>query len=139
MNSETSVGIVGLGYVGLPLAVAFGRKFPTVGYDLSVEKIKAYRDRHDPTGEVSSAVFGEARMLDCTNDPSKLNKAQFIIVAVPTPVDGAHMPDFGPLRSASETVGKSMGRGATVIFESTVYPGATEEVCVPIIERASGR
>lgn len=138
MNSNTRVGVVGLGYVGLPLAVAFGRKFPTLGYDLSAEKIRAYRERRDPTGEIPDEVFREAKLLECSNDASKLKAAQYIVVAVPTPVDGAHMPDFSPLQSASEAVGRSMTRGATVVYESTVYPGATEEVCVPILERASG-
>lgn len=138
MNSNTRVGVVGLGYVGLPLAVAFGRKFPTLGYDLSVEKIRAYRERRDPTGEIPDEVFREAKLLECSNDASKLKAAEYIVVAVPTPVDGAHMPDFSPLQSASEAVGRSMKRGATVVYESTVYPGATEEVCVPILERASG-
>ena len=138
MDSNTRVGVVGLGYVGLPLAVAFGRKFPTVGYDLSAEKIRAYSERRDPTGEVSDELFRQAKLLECSNDASKLKTAQFIVVAVPTPVDGAHMPDFSPLQSASAAVGRSMKRGATVVYESTVYPGATEEVCVPILERASG-
>ena len=138
MNSNTRVGVVGLGYVGLPLAVAFGRKFPTLGYDLSAEKIRAYRERRDPTGEIPDEVFREAKLLECSNDASKLKAAQYIVVAVPTPVDGAHMPDFSPLQSASEAVGRSMKRGATVVYESTVYPGATEEVCVPILERVSG-
>jgi len=138
MNQSTCVGVVGLGYVGLPLAVAFGRKFPTVGYDLSTEKVKAYREGRDPTGEVTGAQFKQATQLECTNDPAALNKAGFIIVSVPTPVDGVRTPDFGPLRSASESVGANMGRGATVVFESTVFPGATEEICVPILERASG-
>lgn len=138
MAHSTNVGVVGLGYVGLPLAVAFGRRFSTIGYDVSAQKIGAYREWQDPTGEISSAVFREAKLLECTNDASRLHKTQFIIVAVPTPIDGARMPDFGPLRSASETVGRSMSRGTTVVFESTVYPGATEEVCVPILERASG-
>src|SRR5688572_9747149 len=137
MESNTCVGVVGLGYVGLPLAVAFGRKFPTVGYDLSAEKIRAYLERRDPTGEVPDEVFRQATLLECSNDATKLKSAQFIVVAVPTPVDGARMPDFGPLQSASEAVGRSMTRGATVVYESTVYPGATEEVCVPIHERAS--
>jgi UDP-N-acetyl-D-galactosamine dehydrogenase len=138
MNTSTCVGVVGLGYVGLPLAVAFGRKFRTIGYDLSAEKINAYRERRDPTGEVSQELFRAARLLECSTDASKLKDAQFIVVAVPTPVDGAHMPDFGPLRSAAEAVGPCMSRGATVVFESTVYPGATEQVCVPILERSSG-
>ncbi len=138
MNSNTRVGVVGLGYVGLPLAVAFGRKFRTLGYDLSAEKIRAYRERRDPTGEISDELFREAKLLECSNDASKLKDAQYIVVAVPTPVDGAHMPDFAPLQSASEAERRSMKRGATGVYESTVYPGATEEVCVPILERASG-
>ena len=138
MAFTANVAVVGLGYVGLPLAVAFGRKFPTIGYDLSVEKVKAYRDGQDPTGEVSSGSLREANLVEWSNDASKLGKAEFIVVAVPTPVDSARMPDFGPLRAASETVGRSMARRATVIFESTVYPGATEEICVPVLARASG-
>jgi UDP-N-acetyl-D-glucosamine/UDP-N-acetyl-D-galactosamine dehydrogenase len=138
MNRDADVAVLGLGYVGLPLAIAFGRIFPTVGYDLSAEKVRAYGEARDPTGEVSASAFRQAEHLVCTTDASALRKAQFIVVAVPTPIDGARMPDFGPLRSASETVGKHLRSGTTVIFESTVYPGATEEVCVPIIERASG-
>jgi UDP-N-acetyl-D-galactosamine dehydrogenase len=138
MNSATCVGVVGLGYVGLPLAIAFGRKFPTIGYDLSVDKVRAYRDGIDPTGEVSSMLFKEAKLLECSNEASRLKSVQFIVIAVPTPVDDARTPDFGPLRAASETVGRNMAPGTTVVYESTVYPGATEEICVPILERASG-
>ena len=133
-----SVAIVGLGYVGLPLAVAFGKKMPTVGFDLSAEKIAAYAAHVDPTGEVDSTEFAQANQLVVTTDPSKLSVADSIIVAVPTPVDEAHQPDFSPLEGASRTVGRYMKRGATVIYESTVYPGATEEICVPILERESG-
>jgi len=139
MSATPTVAVVGLGYVGLPLAVAFGRKFPTIGFDLSEAKVAAYREGRDPTGEVLDSAFREAKKLDCTTDPAQLAKAEFVVVSVPTPVDGVRTPDFAPLRSASETVGRHLGKGATVIFESTVYPGATEEVCVPIIERASGR
>jgi UDP-N-acetyl-D-glucosamine/UDP-N-acetyl-D-galactosamine dehydrogenase len=138
IKSTTCVAVVGLGYVGLPLAVAFGRKFRTVGYDLSSEKVDAYRKHQDPTGEVGSHAFAEAKLLDCSDDAAELKEAEFVVVAVPTPVDNARMPDFAPLRSASETVGRNLRRGATVVYESTVYPGATEEVCVPILERASG-
>jgi UDP-N-acetyl-D-galactosamine dehydrogenase len=133
-----TIGVVGLGYVGLPLAVEFGKKYRTIGYDLSNAKIEAYRRRHDPTGELSSHEFELARLLEPTNDPVRLREADFIIVAVPTPIDDAHNPDFGPLLSASETVGKHLQRGAIVVYESTVYPGATEEVCVPLLERHSG-
>jgi len=138
VNLSSKVAIVGLGYVGLPLAVAFGKKFRTVGYDLSREKVTAYREGRDPTGEVTSEALRAASLLDCTTEASTLRAAEFIIVAVPTPVDAARMPDFAPLRSACESVGRNMSRGATIVFESTVYPGATEQVCVPILERASG-
>jgi UDP-N-acetyl-D-galactosamine dehydrogenase len=138
MNPPSCVAVVGLGYVGLPLAVAFGSKFPTIGYDLSKEKIAAYREGRDPTGEVTEESFRKASKLECTDDPTQIRKAEFVVVSVPTPVDGVRTPDFAPLRSASEIVGKNLRRGATVVFESTVYPGATEEICVPILERASG-
>jgi UDP-N-acetyl-D-galactosamine dehydrogenase len=134
----TVVAVVGLGYVGLPLAVEFGKGYPTIGFDLSESKVAAYRDGHDPTGEVSRAEFASASRLRVTTEAEELGNADFIIVAVPTPVDEAHRPDFGPLLSASETVGRHLKRGATIVFESTVYPGATEEVCVPVVERASG-
>ena len=134
----TVVAVVGLGYVGLPLAVEFGKKYATVGFDLSERKIAAYRNFVDPTGEVSQAELRSASGLRVTTDAADLADADFIIVAVPTPVDDAHRPDFGPLLAASEAVGKNLKRGATVVFESTVYPGATEEICVPVIERHSG-
>jgi UDP-N-acetyl-D-galactosamine dehydrogenase len=134
----TTIAVVGLGYVGLPLAVEFGKKYPTIGFDLSKEKIGQYRRFVDPTGEVSTAELKAATQLAATTDPAALGEADFIVVAVPTPVDGAHQPDFRPLVGASESVGRHMKRGATVVFESTVYPGATEEVCVPVIEKASG-
>jgi UDP-N-acetyl-D-galactosamine dehydrogenase len=134
----TVVAVVGLGYVGLPLAVEFGKKYPTVGFDLSEKKIAAYRNFLDPTGEVSQAELKAASGLRVTTDAADLANADFVIVAVPTPVDQAHRPDFGPLLSASEAVGKNLKRGATVVFESTVYPGATEEICVPVVERHSG-
>jgi UDP-N-acetyl-D-galactosamine dehydrogenase len=130
--------VVGLGYVGLPLAVEFGKKVPTVGYDLSEEKVEAYRRHVDPTGEVPTAELKAARQLEVTTDPSLLRKADFIIVAVPTPIDAAHQPDFSPLIGASITVGRHMRKGAIVVYESTVYPGATEEVCIPLLERESG-
>ena len=134
----TVVGVVGLGYVGLPLAVEFGKKHETIGFDLSKKKIANYRKFHDPTGEVSTKDLKAAKGLSFTTDPSGISKADFIIVAVPTPVDGAHQPDFSPLVSASTTVGKHMKKGTTVVYESTVYPGATEEVCIPILEKMSG-
>jgi UDP-N-acetyl-D-galactosamine dehydrogenase len=132
------VAVVGLGYVGLPLAVEFGKKRQTIGFDLSVSKVKSYKEYIDPTGELSSEELRAAQYLTVTNDASELAAADYIIVAVPTPVDLAHQPDFGALAGASEVVGKHMKRGAIVVFESTVYPGATEEVCVPLLEKYSG-
>jgi UDP-N-acetyl-D-galactosamine dehydrogenase len=132
------VAVVGLGYVGLPLAVEFGKKFETIGFDLSTAKIDSYRQFRDPTGEMSEVELRAATRLTPTSDPSELRRADFIIVAVPTPVDAAHIPDFSPLVDASTTVGQHMKKGAIVIYESTVYPGATEEVCVPVLERLSG-
>jgi UDP-N-acetyl-D-glucosamine/UDP-N-acetyl-D-galactosamine dehydrogenase len=133
-----TVAVVGLGYVGLPLAVEFGKKQKTVGYDLSRAKVESYRRFVDPTGEVASEDLRAAAQLAVTTDPAALGQADFIVVAVPTPVDDAHQPDFGALAGASEAVGKHMKRGAVVVYESTVYPGATEEVCVPILEKCSG-
>ncbi|MEO1767895.1 nucleotide sugar dehydrogenase [Thiobacter aerophilum] len=132
------VGVVGLGYVGLPLAVEFGKKYQTIGVDLSEEKVANYRRHCDPTGEVSSEDLKAAVHLTCTTDASQLAVCDYIIVAVPTPVDAAHQPDFGPLIGSSTSVGRHMKKGAIVIYESTVYPGATEEVCIPILERESG-
>jgi len=133
-----SVAVVGLGYVGLPLAVEFGKKRKTVGFDLSPAKIESYRRFVDPTGELSSEELRAASQLTVSSDPAALAQADFFIIAVPTPVDSAHQPDLAALAGASETVGRHMKRGAIVVYESTVYPGATEEVCVPILEKASG-
>ncbi len=134
----TVVAVIGLGYVGLPLAVEFGKKFRTIGFDLSAPKIDSYRKGIDPTGEVSGDELRAAKQLLVTNDPQALKAADFVIVAVPTPIDIARRPDFGPLIGASRTVGQHMKKGATIVYESTVYPGATEEVCVPILEEHSG-
>ena len=132
------VAVVGLGYVGLPVAVAFGKNQMTIGYDMSQKKVDALRQMNDTNGEMSAMELSAAHHLQITNDPVALRMADFVIVAVPTPVDDAHRPDFGPLESASATVGRNLKPGATVIYESTVFPGATEEICVPILERHSG-
>ena len=137
-DKQNSIAIVGLGYVGLPLAVEFGKKMPTLGVDLSTNKVEAFRRHIDPTGEVSTNDLKKAIQLKCHTDPVVLEEAKFIIVAVPTPVDLAHQPDLSPLIKSSETVGKHLKRGAIVVYESTVYPGATEEVCIPILEKNSG-
>jgi len=137
-QQPATVAVVGLGYVGLPLAVEFGKRRPTVGFDLSRKKIENLQRRTDTTGEVSAAELEEARFLRVTPDPVGLEQAEFVIVAVPTPINAARQPDLAPLESASVTVGRHLKPGATVIYESTVYPGATEEVCVPILEKQSG-
>jgi UDP-N-acetyl-D-galactosamine dehydrogenase len=133
-----TIAVVGLGYVGLPLAVEFGKRYRTIGFDLSEEKVAAYRRYVDPTGEVSSQELRAAMRLSVTTDPRALQEASFIIVAVPTPVDDAHQPDLTPLLGASEAVARNLQRGATIVYESTVYPGATEEVCIPVLEAHSG-
>ena len=134
----TVIAVVGLGYVGLPLAVEFGKKYRTIGFDLSEPKVQAYRRHFDPTGEVGTEELKAAALLEPTTDAAALREADFVVVAVPTPVDDAHNPDFSPLVGSSTSVGRNLKRGAVVVYESTVYPGATEEVCIPILERESG-
>jgi len=135
----TTIAVVGLGYVGLPLAVEFGKKYRTIGFDLSSEKIACYKKHYDPTGEVSTEDLKAATLLEVSTDPSTLKEADFVVVAVPTPVDDAHQPDFSPLVGSSTSVGQNLKQGAIVVFESTVYPGATEDICIPIIEKESGK
>jgi len=132
------VAVVGLGYVGLSLAVAFGAQRRTIGVDLSARKVASYRRGIDPGGEVSAAQFAEARWLEIGCDPVALAEADYIVVAVPTPVDEAHRPDFSALVSASQSVGRHMKPGAVVIYDSFEYPGAPEEICIPILEQCSG-
>lgn len=134
----STVAVVGLGYVGLPLAVAFGRIMPTIGYSHTRSKVESLRQYIAPGDEMDSNELRAAQQLTFTDDPVLLSEADYIIIAVPTPVDVAHQPDFTPLVDASRTVGQHMKRGAVVIYESTVYPGATEDVCVPELEQASG-
>jgi UDP-N-acetyl-D-galactosamine dehydrogenase len=138
ISENTVVAVVGLGYVGLPLAAEFGRKYRTIGYDLSESKVESYKNFCDPTGEVSTESLKAATRLNVSCDPQTIGEADVIVVAVPTPVDEAHIPDFSPLVGASKTVGKHMKKGAIVVYESTVYPGATEEVCIPLLEQHSG-
>lgn len=133
-----SIAIIGLGYVGLPLAVAFGKENPTIGFDVSALKIKHCLQHLDDSGTVPAAEFERAKHLTFTNDPSALKAADFVIIAVPTPIDSARNPDFSALLEASQTLGKYLKNGATVIYESTVYPGATEEICIPALEKSSG-
>ena len=135
---QETLAIVGLGYVGLPLAVAFGAQRRTIGFDLNERKLAHYRRGIDPTGEVGSEKLELATLLEYTSDARRLAEASIIIIVVPTPIDGAQRPDLRPLQGASRTVGQYLRPGAAVIYESTVYPGCTEEVCVPILEAASG-
>lgn len=132
------IAVVGLGYVGLPLAVEFGKKFHTIGYDLSEKKVASYQAGIDPSGEIACTDFKAATQLEVTTNPAQIGNADFIIVAVPTPVDSAQKPDFSPLIEASKCVARQMKKGAIIIYESTVYPGATEEICIPVLEQHSG-
>jgi UDP-N-acetyl-D-glucosamine/UDP-N-acetyl-D-galactosamine dehydrogenase len=132
------IAIIGLGYVGLPLAVEFGKLRPVVGFDINSRRVDELSNAKDSTLEVSREELKEAKLLEYTTDQSKLKECSIFIVTVPTPIDNANRPDLTPLEKASETVAKALSKGSLVIYESTVYPGCTEEVCVPILEKFSG-
>ena len=132
------LAVIGLGYVGLPLVVEFGKQVKTIGFDIAKGKVQACQRGTDPSRELTDAEVQAATHAVYTDDPKLLAEADVIIVAVPTPVDEAHIPDFRPLVSSSTSVGRYMKKGAIVVYESTVYPGATEEVCIPVLERESG-
>ena len=138
MDSNTKIAVIGLGYVGLPLAVHFGAKFHTIGFDLKDSIIANCKKFEDPTGEVSKKEFEKANFFYPTSDPTKISDADYIIVAVPTPIDKARRPDLKYMESSSTTVGQYMKKNVIVIFESTVYPGVTEDICAPILEKMSG-
>jgi UDP-N-acetyl-D-galactosamine dehydrogenase len=137
-DRSATVCLIGLGYVGLPLAIEFGKLFRTVGFDINPQRIKELAEGHDRTLEATTEQLRSSPGLSFTSDPAKIQGADFYIVTVPTPVDDYKRPDLTPLIKASETVGKSMKNGAVVIYESTVYPGCTEEDCVPVLEKFSG-
>lgn len=137
VNGEEKLSIVGLGYVGMPIAVSFAKKIKVIGYDLNKEKIELYKSGIDPTKEVGDEVIKQTR-VEFTADETKLKEAKFHIVAVPTPVYDDHTPNHSPVAGASQIIGRNLTKGSIVVFESTVYPGVTEEVCVPILERESG-
>ena len=137
VNGEEKLSLVGLGYVGMPIAVAFSKKVKVVGFDLNAKKIELYKSGVDPTNEVGDDAI-KSCTVDFTSDETKLREAKFHIVAVPTPVNDDHTPDLTPVEGASEILGRNLTKGSVVVFESTVYPGVTEEVCVPILERESG-
>ena len=134
----TVVAVIGLGYVGLPLVVEFGKHLRTIGFDIAVNKVESCQRGVDPSRELNDEEMRQSPHAVYTADPKMLAEADMIIVAVPTPVDQAHIPDFRPLIGSSTSVGRHMKKGATVVYESTVYPGATEEVCIPVLERESG-
>jgi UDP-N-acetyl-D-glucosamine/UDP-N-acetyl-D-galactosamine dehydrogenase len=134
----STLAVIGLGYVGLPLVVEFGKLGRTIGFDISTSKVESCKRGVDPSRELTDEQVAAAIHAEYTDDPKMLAEADVIIVAVPTPVDHAHNPDFTPLIGASRSVGAHMKRGATIVYESTVYPGATEEVCIPVLEKASG-
>jgi UDP-N-acetyl-D-galactosamine dehydrogenase len=133
-----TVAVIGLGYVGLPLVVEFGKKIRTIGFDIVEDKVAKCRAGTDPSREIPDEEMKLAVHAEYTSDPTRLAEADFLLVAVPTPVDNAHIPDFGPLVGASRSIGPHLKKGATVVYESTVYPGATEEVCIPVLEQTSG-
>ncbi len=137
-HDQIRIAVIGLGYVGLPLATAFGRRIPTVGFDINAQRVEELRRHHDHTLEVTADELRAAADLQVSADPNDLAQCNVFIVTVPTPIDEYKRPDLRPLESASRTVGRAIRRGGVAIFESTVYPGATEEACVPIIERESG-
>ena len=135
---KSVIAVIGLGYVGLPLAVEFGRKYKVIGFDVQQSRIDELRLGRDKTLELTSAELAQADGLSFTSDPENLRRANVFIVTVPTPIDAAKQPDLEPLVAASRTVGRNLKPGDTVIYESTVYPGATEEICVPVLEAESG-
>ena len=132
------VAVIGLGYVGLPLVVEFGKHFRTIGFDIAQAKVASCREGVDPSRELTDDEMRSSPHAVYTADPAMLAEADIIVVAVPTPVDDAHIPDFRPLIGSSTSVGRNMKKGAVVVYESTVYPGATEDVCIPVLERESG-
>ena len=134
VNRETKLSLIGLGYVGMPIAVAFAKKVDVIGFDLNADKIALYKQGIDPTHEEGDDVIRRTT-VDFTSDPARLREAKFHIVAVPTPVNPDHKPDLGPLKSASRLLGRNLTPGSVVVFESTVYPGVTEDICAPILEQ----
>lgn len=137
VNKEEKISLIGLGYVGMPIAVAFAKKVDVIGFDVNKEKIELYKNGIDPTKEVGNEIIKNTT-VDFTSDETRLREAKFHIVAVPTPVKDDHTPDLTPVESASRTLGRNLTKGSIVVFESTVYPGVTEEICVPILEKESG-
>src|SRR4051794_10856788 len=135
---QEKIAVIGLGYVGLPVALSFGRKLPTIGFDIRQRRVDELKKGHDETMEVTGEQLKAAEKLDMTADPQKLADCTFFIIAVPTPIDNNNRPDLGPMISASKTIGPHLRKGDCVVYESTVYPGVTEEICGPILDEKSG-
>ena len=133
---QDKLAVVGLGYVGMPIAVEFAKHIKVIGFDINKQRVEEYSNGIDSTNEIGEAIKDST--VEFTSDPSKLSEAKFIIVAVPTPVNSDTTPDLKPVEGASRTVGQNLTRGTIVVFESTVYPGVTEDICIPIIEEESG-
>jgi UDP-N-acetyl-D-glucosamine/UDP-N-acetyl-D-galactosamine dehydrogenase len=137
VNEEEKIAVVGLGYVGMPIAVAFAKKVNVIGFDLNTQKIEKYKNGIDPTNEVGNEAIRQTT-IDFTSDSAKLQAAKFLVVAVPTPVNADKTPDLSPIEGVSRTIGRNLTKGSIVVYESTVYPGVTEDICIPILERESG-
>ncbi|WP_318506973.1 nucleotide sugar dehydrogenase [Bacillus sp. T3] len=137
VNKEEKIAVVGLGYVGMPIAVAFAKKVNVIGFDLNTHKIEQYKNGIDPTNEVGNEIIRQTK-VDFTADPTKLQEAKFLIVAVPTPVNADKTPDLSPIEGVSKSIGRNLTKGSIVVYESTVYPGVTEDICIPILEKESG-
>ena len=134
---EESISLVGLGYVGMPIAVAFSKKANVIGFDINKKKIDLYKNGIDPTNEVGDNAVAQCS-VEFTSDETRLKDAKFHIIAVPTPVNSDHTPDLTPVEGASRVLGRNLTKGSIVVYESTVYPGVTEDVCIPILEKESG-
>ena len=137
VKREEKIALIGLGYVGMPIAVAFSKKAEVIGFDVNEKKIQLYKNGIDPTNEVGDKNIKNCS-VDFTSDETRLNEAKFYIVAVPTPINTDHTPDLSPVEGASRILGRNLSKGSVVVYESTVYPGVTEDICVPILEEESG-
>ncbi|MBP8754639.1 MAG: nucleotide sugar dehydrogenase, partial [Chitinophagales bacterium] len=138
INDKTTIAIIGLGYVGLPLAVEFGKKYKTIGYDINRKRIEELNEGNDRTMEITKEQLSASTHLTLINDLSPVGECNFFVVTVPTPIDKNNNPDLTPVLSASRMIGKLLKKGDIVVYESTVYPGCTEEECVPVLEKESG-
>lgn len=137
VNKEEKIAVVGLGYVGMPIAVAFAKKADVIGFDLNIQKVEQYKNGIDPTNEIGDEAIKNSN-VEFTSNPLSLKQAKFLVVAVPTPVNADKTPDLSPIEGVSKTIGKNLTKGSIVVYESTVYPGVTEDVCIPILEEESG-